>query len=241
MRKVLVLGASGATGRLLVEQLLDRGLKVEVIVRLSSTLPESVKTHENLSLIVANVHELTDSELSLFVADCDAVVSCLGHTMNFKGIYGRPRLLVTETVRRFCYGIQKNDLAKPVKFVLMNTAGNRNRDIPEKVSLGHAVVVALLRLLLPPHVDNEKAADFFRGDIGQNNTAIEWAAVRPDNLIDETKVTEYEVHASPMRDAIFDAGVTSRINVGHFMAELITDEILWNTWKGQMPVIYNKS
>lgn len=241
MIKVLVLGASGATGQLLVEQLLGRGIKVKVIVRLASALPESIKNHENLSLIVANVHELTASEISLFLADCDAVVSCLGHNLNFKGIYGRPRLLVTETARRFCHGIQKNELGKPVKFVLMNTTGNRNRDIPEKVSIGQAVTVALVRLLLPPHVDNEKAADFLRCDIGQNNRAIEWVAVRPDTLINESKVTEYEVHASPIRDAIFDAGVTSRINVGHFMAELITDETLWNSWKGQMPVIYNKS
>ncbi len=33
--------------------------------------------------------------------------------------------------------------------------------------------------------------------------------------------------------------MTSRINVGHFMADLITDEEIWNRWKGQMPVIYN--
>jgi hypothetical protein len=66
------------------------------------------------------------------------------------------------------------------------------------------------------------------------------AAVRPDTLINEDEVTEYEVHPSPTRSAIFDAGKTSRINVGHFMAELITDDELWNRWKGQMPVIYIK-
>lgn len=239
--KVLVLGASGATGRLLVAQLLVRGVDVKVIVRLSTALPEGVNNLENLSLIVANVCELTDSELSGHVADCDAVVSCLGHNMTFKGMYGRPRLLVAETVRRVCHAIEKNDRGKALKFVLMNTAGNSNRDIPEQVSFGQAVVVALLRLVLPPHVDNEKAADFLRCDIGQHNTAIEWTAVRPDNLIDASKVSQYEVHASPTRDAIFDAGVTSRINVGHFMAELLTDEALWSTWKGKMPVIYNQA
>jgi hypothetical protein len=46
-------------------------------------------------------------------------------------------------------------------------------------------------------------------------------------LIDETKVGEYEVYASPIRSAIFDAGITSRINVGHFMADLITDDDMW--------------
>jgi hypothetical protein len=51
----------------------------------------------------------------------------------------------------------------------------------------------------------------------------------------------YERHPSPTRSAIFDAGKTSRINVAHFMSTLITDEAVWEKWKGQMPVIYNKA
>jgi hypothetical protein len=58
-------------------------------------------------------------------------------------------------------------------------------------------------------------------------------------LVDEEKVTNYEVYSSPIKSAIFDSGRTSRINVGHFMANLIRDESLWEKWKGQMPVIYN--
>ena len=95
--------------------------------------------------------------------------------------------------------------------------------------------------MLPPHVDNEKAADFLRIEIGQDDREIEWAAVRPDTLIDEDRVSDYEVHVSPTRSAIFNAGTTSRINVGHFMAELITDDETWSKWQGQMPVIYNKA
>ena len=102
-------------------------------------------------------------------------------------------------------------------------------------------MIGLIRLLLPPHVDNEQAADYLRTGIGQNNGMLEWAAVRPDNLSDVAQVSEYTVHASPTRSAIFDPGTTSRINVAHFMAELITNEETWNAWKGQMPVIYNQA
>jgi hypothetical protein len=123
----------------------------------------------------------------------------------------------------------------------MNTAGNSNRDLHEPISFGQRCVIGLLRMLLPPHVDNEKAADYLRTHVVQNNGGIEWAAVRPDNLINEDGVTAYAVHPSPTRSAIFDAGITSRINVGHFMADLITDDDTWNRWKGQMPVIYNKA
>jgi hypothetical protein len=89
-------------------------------------------------------------------------------------------------------------------------------------------------------VDNENAADFLRTQIGQNDGTIEWAVVRPDGLIDESQVTEFTVHPSPTRSAIFDAGETSRINLGCFMAGLICNDDTWMIWKGKMPVIYNK-
>jgi hypothetical protein len=122
----------------------------------------------------------------------------------------------------------------------MNTAGNSNRDLAEEISFGQKIVIGLLRLLLPPHADNEEAADYLRKEVGQKDGTIEWCAVRPDTLVNHSEVSEYEVHASPTRSAIFDPGQTSRINVAHFMAELITDNDTWNRWKGKMPVIYNK-
>jgi nucleoside-diphosphate-sugar epimerase len=237
----LVVGASGATGRLLVQQLLNRGQTVKIIVRVANTLPETIKNHDSVSVIQASVLDLDDAEMVEHVKGCDAVASCLGHNMSFKGIYGRPRRLVTDATRRLCNAIKANNPEMPVRFVLMNTTGNSNRDLSEKISFGQKCVIWLLRLLLPPHVDNEKAADFLRIEIGQDDREIEWAAVRPDNLTDEGEVTEYDLYASPTRSAIFDAGTTSRINVGHFMADLITDRDTWSQWKGQMPVIYNRT
>jgi len=237
----LVVGASGATGRLLVEQLLNRGESVRVIVRTESNLPEALNHHENLSIIRASVLDLSDAELAQHVKGCDAVASCLGHNISLKGMFGHPRLLVTDATRRLCGAIKVNRPQRPVKFILMNTTANRNRDLSEPISFVQTCVMWLLGLVLPPQRDNEKAADFLRTEIGQNDAVIEWSAVRPDGLIDESDVTEYEVHPSPIRSALFDAGTTSRINVGHFMAELITDSDTWSKWKGQMPVIYNKT
>lgn len=237
---ILIVGASGATGRLLVEQLLDCGHQVKVIVRSPEKLPESLKNNKRLSVISASVLDLSDEEMTQYVLDCDAVASCLGHNIDFKGIYGQPRRLVTDTARRLCQAIKLNNPNRKVKYVLMNTTGNRNRDLNEPISFAQKAVIGLLRLLLPPQVDNEQAADYLRTEIGQKDNTIEWVAVRPDGLIDENKVTEYEIHPSPTRSAIFNAGKISRINVAHFMADLITNEKLWENWKGQMPVIYNK-
>ncbi|SKB74354.1 NAD(P)-dependent oxidoreductase [Maribacter arcticus] len=237
---VLVIGASGATGNKLVEQLLIQKHKVKVIVRSPEKLPKSWKTNDNLQIISASLLELSGNEMSEIVHDCNAVASCLGHNLTWKGVYGQPRKLVTDATQRLCDAIKSNNLQSPTKFVLMNTTGNRNRDVYEPISFAQKCVIGLLRLLLPPHVDNEKAADYLRTQIGQKNTSIEWVAVRPDGLINEEEVTDYEIHPSPTRSAIFNAGKVSRINVGHFMASLITNDDLWTKWKGQMPVIYSK-
>lgn len=178
----LIIGASGATGRLLVEELLKCGQKVKIVVRSLDSLPETVKNHKNLSVIQASILDLSDAEMARHVQGCSAVASCLGHNMSLKGMFGGPRRLVTDATRRLCDAIRESGPKEPIKFVLMNTTGNSNRDLDERISFGQKCVIGLLRLLLPPHVDNEKAADHLRTIIGQNDPVIEWAAVRPDGL-----------------------------------------------------------
>lgn len=238
-KEILVVGASGATGRLLVAELLNRGHRVKAIVRSPECFSEVMRTDAGLTLIHASILSLSDSELAEHVKGCDAVASCLGHNLSFRGLFGPPYRLVTDATRRLCEAIKVNKPDTPIKFVLMNTTGNRNRDLNEPVSFAQRLVIGLLRLLLPPHVDNEHAADYLRTEIGQADGAIEWVAVRPDGLTNEEKVTAYALYPSPIRSAIFDAGKTSRINVGYFIAALITEDDLWSQWQGQMPVIYN--
>lgn len=237
---VLVVGASGATGRLLVGQLLDRGLTVRIIVRPEAKLPAALEGADRLEVVRGAIAALDAEALRRHVEGCTAMASCLGHTMNLAGIYGAPRDLVAGSVRRLCAAAAANKPAEPVKFVLMNTAGNANRDLDEKVPAGERAVVSLVRALLPPHRDNEAASEVLRREIGQDNRWIEWAVVRPDTLIDAPEVTPYDAFASPTRSAIFNPGRTSRINVAAFMAELIADPDCWARWKGQMPVLYNR-
>ncbi len=238
---VLVLGASGATGRHLVNQLLLKKNKVKIIVRSKRNLPESWKENNSLEIIIASILELSDKEMMNYSDECDAIASCLGHNLTLKGVYGQPRKLVTDATKRLCNAIKSLQPKRPVKYVLMNTSGNSNRDLNEPISFAQKCVISLLRLLLPPHADNEQAADYLRTQIGQNDRHIEWVAVRPDDLINEDEVTEYDAYSSPIRSAIFNAGKISRINVGHFMSELINENNLWNKWKGQMPVIYSRT
>lgn len=238
--QILVAGASGATGRLLVQQLLDRGHQVKALVRAPEKMAPVFGEQEGLTLIRANLAEMQVQELDRLTAGCDAVASCLGHNLTFSGIWGPPHRLVRNATRNLCAAIQANRPDKPVKFVLMNTAGNRNRDLNEPVGFAHRFVIALLRLLLPPHPDNEQAAEYLRVKVGQKDPYVEWVALRPDTLTDAQASGEYELHESPVRSPLFNPGKSSRINVAHCMAKLITEESAWERWKGKMPVLYNK-
>ena len=123
MTTTLVVGATGMTGRPLVEQLLGKNHKVRVIVRSSHKLSAEVLENPNTTVIEASVLDLTDEEMAEHVKDCDAVVSCLGHVMDFNGMFGEPRKLCTDTTRRLSSAIEKNSPRKPTKFILMNTVG----------------------------------------------------------------------------------------------------------------------
>lgn len=237
--EILVVGASGATGLLVVQQLLNQGLKVRVIVRSIDRLPDALIANNLLTITEATLLEMTDSALQAQVQGCNAVISCLGHNLTFKGIYGQPRRLVSHAVERLCEAIKTARPEIPVKFVLMNTTGNQNSQAGETVSMAQKIVVGLIRRLIPPHADNEFAAANLQAHYASNQKEIEWVVVRPDTLINEMSVTEYNIHDAPTRSAIFNAGITSRINVANFMSQLVLNDKVWQQWKYQMPVIYN--
>lgn len=239
--KTLVMGATGATGKHLVEQLLMLGHTVTTFVRVGSALPESIRNHERLTVIPGSVLDLSDDELTTIVQGCDAVASCLGHNISFKGLFLPPRRLVRDSIQKLYNAVQAQSNGSKIKFVLMNSSGVRNNDLNEPASTKNQIVLGILRLLLPPHNDNEAAANFLRTKVGQKDPKVEWVSVRPSGLIDEAEVSEYDAHPSPQRDPIFDDGQISRINVADFMAKLIHSDDLWAKWKGQMPVIYNRS
>jgi len=59
---ILVVGATGMTGRGLVEQLLGKNYKVRIIVRSTHKLPADILGNPNTTTIEASVLDLTDVE-----------------------------------------------------------------------------------------------------------------------------------------------------------------------------------
>ena len=235
-KTVLVVGATGNTGFPLVKQLLDRGYNLRIIVRSSDKFSKELLENPNLKIIQASLLDLSDKQIQEAVKGCGNVVSCLGHTMSFKGMFGEPRALVLKAVKRLSKAIKVSRSKVKIKFLLMNTVGVRNPG--ERVTRGEKFVLYLLRNLIPPHYDNEAAAAFLRDEIGTKNEFIEWVVIRPDGLIN-AEISNYEIVVTPPR-TIFNGLTTTRANVAHFMCELIEKQNLWSHWQGKMPVIFNK-
>jgi nucleoside-diphosphate-sugar epimerase len=235
---VLLLGATGRTGGRVLTQLLAAGARVRVIVRSAERLPTGVSGHANLAVRVAELLALGDDELQREVSGCDAVISCLGHVISLKGVLGPPRDLVTKATTRLCRAIQSLEPATPVRLILMSTvsvfrpgAADARRGARERAFLW------ILCRILPPALDNQRAADFLCESVGKDNAYLQWVAVRPDTLLDGD-VTEYALHEG-LVSGLFEPARTNMASVAHFMCALATDAAAWDAWKGKLPVIIN--
>lgn len=99
--KVLVLGATGATGNLVVRQLINNKVNVKVVVRSGNNKLNDLMHNELIEVVAVNISELDLIKIAELINDCDAIVSCLGHNISFKGLFGKPRMLVSDSIKIF--------------------------------------------------------------------------------------------------------------------------------------------
>jgi hypothetical protein len=234
--KVLLLGGTGRTGGRVLTQLLERGAGVRAIVRRAARLPPGSLGHPGLTVVEASLPSLGDDDLRHHLRGCDAVVSCLGHVLSLRGVFGPPLDLVARTTERVCRTTELLEPTVPIQVVLMSSVSvhgpggaDARRGVLERAFLW------VLRGLLPPARDNQRAADYLREEVGPSHPFVEWTVVRPDSLLpgDVSGYTSSEGLVS----GLFEPGRTRMANVAHFMCELVTDPATWEDWKGKMPVI----
>ncbi len=242
----LVLGGTGATGQLLIRQLIEKDQNVKTIVRSKDKLLNECLgdvacniNNDKLTVIEGAILKMSDDEVKSYIDGCDAVVSCLGHNLTMKGMYGKPRKLVKDSLQKICDVVKQLNSTKIPKIILMGSDGVANPDGSDDVrSIGDRIILSILRVLLPPHVDNEAAAEYLSQTIGTGNPKLQWVVVRPSDLID-ADVSGYDLLSKPS-GSLFGSAETSRANVAAFMSKLILEEDDWEKWLFQFPVILNK-
>jgi nucleoside-diphosphate-sugar epimerase len=256
---VLVVGATGATGRHVVQQLLDQGRPVRAIVRSKDRMLALVKVPEStdpaqgaaapgscgsglLSLTEASLLDLSDDELYEHVKGAGAVVCCLGHG----GVFSHPRRLVRDSVARLSTAMTRaagdgsgkgraTGEEKP-KLVVMGSVGVPNPDgTDDPRRFFDRLLLSIFLYALHPHIDNDEAGRYVHS-LGRVS-GIEWAYVRPTDLVDGD-VSPFRLFDKPQGNLFCD-GLTTRANVAKAMVDLVVDRQLWERHKFSMPTVYN--
>jgi NAD(P)H-binding len=233
---VLLLGGTGRTGLQVLDQLLARGIPVRAIVRSPGKLPRALAENPGLTVVTADLLSLGDDELRTHVLGRTAVISCLGHVLDLRGVLGPPWDLVTRATRRCCAAIAAHEPDTPVRFILMSSVSVNDPRVPDtRRGVAQRAALVAVRALVPPARDNQRAADFLRVQVGATDPFVEWVVARPDSLL-PGEVGEYALHAGIV-DSLFAPGHTTMANIADFMCELATAAGTWQDWRGRMPVI----
>jgi putative NADH-flavin reductase len=206
--KIVVFGASGKTGLLLVEQALEAGHEVKAYVR----TPGSIKTeHPNLEVVAGNLNE--KEKLKKAIAGADACISTLGggsltkHSFAIMvGIDNIVSIMEEEGVKRFIYmssigvGASRFFMPQPARFLIVDL---------------------LLRVPMADHNTNEQRIA---------GSSLQWTIVRPGGLTDGAKTGNLKYGSETPK--LKGSSSISRSNVAAFLLFLIdNDEFLnKNVW-----------
>jgi putative NADH-flavin reductase len=195
--KLLILGATGKTGRQLVTQALEKGHTVTILARDRSKVGLQ---HERLRIIEGDV--TNNAALGEAMGDQDAVISAIGRGMSFKS-----ENLIERSV--------------PAILVTMQTHGIRRLMFTSAMgvgaSYGDAPVMAKLffrTLLRGIYADKAIGEQMIR------NSTLEWTIVQPVQLNDGPLTKNYR---AAERLPLSGKPQVSRADTAHFILDRLHD------------------
>ena len=195
--KLIVLGATGGTGRQVVTQALEAGHEVTVLARDRSKVNIQ---HDRLRVVEGDVEN--NAALSAAMSGQDAVISALGRGMSFAS---------KSLMERAVPGILVTMQAQGVKRLMFTSAmgvgeSYRGSPLPAKIFFR-----TLLRGIY---------ADKAIGEEMIRNSRLEWTIVQPGRLTDGPLTKAYRVSE---RVPMSGMAVISRADTAHFLVERVGD------------------
>lgn len=206
--KILVLGATGETGRLIVSEALARGHDVAVFVR----SPEKAKDLGDVTVIVGDARN--EAALRQAVKGRDAVVSALGTSVSpFREV-----TLLSTATKALVAAMKAEGVSRLVAITGIG-AGN---------SVGHGGF--LFDHLIFPLLLRKVYADKNRQEAIVRDSGLDWVLVRPAILSD--KPGRGDIRAlTDLRQ--FHGGGIARADVARF----VLDQVGSDKWLRQSPLI----
>ncbi|HEX7760093.1 MAG TPA: NAD(P)-binding oxidoreductase [Caulobacteraceae bacterium] len=196
--KITVLGATGATGRLVVEQALGREHEVVAYVRRS----DGSEGHPGLRVVVG---ELTNTDLlSAAITDADAVICCLGtHERKNVDLMQQSLPLIVQAMKH----------AGRKRLVLMSAYG-----VGETARTASLVPrIAYKTLVASVYQDKE------RSEAALPQSGLDLTRIYPVVLTDDSLSESVEVRPMPMVTKVKGLPKVSRANVAKAILDAAED------------------
>ena len=200
MKKIIVFGATGGTGKLVVEQALQARYQITIVVR----NPEAFTIRdENLIIIKGDVFELQSFENEL--KDKDVVVSCLGIRKR------EPTTIYSEGINNIIQAMEKQNVNR---IICLSAAAVI---VPPKSSLLMKFVTKniLQRIFKYAYADMLTMEKI----LGESN--CNWTIIRPPWLRDTKHTGKYR---TAINEYLSNPSKISRADLAEFIVNHLEDE-----------------
>ena len=206
--KVLVLGATGGTGRHIVREAQARGHSVTALVRSRDRAQDLAGAR----LVEGNA--LDEGALFKALEDCDAVISALGTGVSpFKEV-----TLLSKATEALIAAMQKRDVRRLVCITGMGAGDSK----------GHGGF--LYDRLIQPFLLRKVYEDKDRQEALVRGSGLDWVLVRP-TVLDDKPATGLLRAFSDLSG--FHGGTISRADVAQFVVAQLTGD----DWLGRAPLV----
>jgi putative NADH-flavin reductase len=208
--KLTIFGATGKTGRYLLEQALAKGHTVTVLARTPDKL---TLRHDRLHVVQGDIRDA--AKVAQAVAGADAVLSVLGPTSN------KPELAVSQGMDNILAAMRQHGVRR-----LIQSAGAGVRDPQDTPTLVHAFFGGLVRLLSPNVVaDMVQVVDKVR------QSGLDWTIVRVPMLTEDPATGR-------VREGYVGKEIGPRLARAD-MADFMLKQLDAKTYVGKAPAISN--
>lgn len=198
--RVLIVGATGGTGRQLVAQALERGYEVTALARNPAALDI---THPRLRIVGGDV--LDPASIDEAIRGQEAVISALGHKKLFP-----PNRILSEGTRNLVRAMEAQGVRRFVCETALgigNTAGR----------MGLYYTLFVIPVILPSYF-----WDKTRQELVIAQSRLSWIIVRPGALTNGERRGKYR-HGADVGSFLWTVRI-SRADVAEFMLNQLTDD-----------------
>jgi putative NADH-flavin reductase len=211
MKNIIVFGASGGTGLEVVEQALEAGHQVTVILRNPDLFPIR---HEQLRIIRGDVFEPLAYENVFFGKDI--VISCLGIHKQ------APTTIYSEGVTRIIQAMKKVDITRIICLSASATVVPPNASFITKFIIKHII----RRLFKYSFEDMLKMETILQG------SGLDWTVVCPPRLRNGDKTGKYRTSINAYLPG---SSSLNRSDLAHYIIHHLEDEA---TYKSRVEISY---